>query len=181
MFERLIRFRSGIASRMRKIGFRTLGVSLNGHIWMQKISIPRNWSDIILEDQVGLDNGVILLCGGAPKKGKIHIKSGTYINRHTMLDAHEHLEIGNDCMIGPFCYLTDSDHGTSPGISYGKQPMVSKPTVLENNVWLGAGVVVLKGVRIGRNAVVGAGAVVTKDISPGDVVVGVPAHARNVT
>jgi acetyltransferase-like isoleucine patch superfamily enzyme len=54
--------------------------------------------------------------------------------------------------------------------------MRSEPTVLEDNVWLGAGVIVLKGVRIGRGAVVGAGAVVTRDVPAGSVVAGVPAR-----
>lgn len=172
----LIQLRCRVVSRIRNMWFRTLGVQIKSHGWIQKISIPRNWGDICLEGNVSLDDGVVLLCSGASKKGKIYIKSGTYINRFTMIDAHEHVEIGNDCMIGPFCYLTDSDHGKSSNIPIGKQPMVSRPTVLENNVWLGAGVVVLKGVRIGCNVVVGAGAVVTKDVPRDTVVVGVPAR-----
>ena len=48
--------------------------------------------------------------------------------------------------------------------------------VIEDDVWLGAGVIVLKGVRIGRGAVVGAGSVVTKNIESLAIVVGVPAR-----
>ena len=53
---------------------------------------------------------------------------------------------------------------------------VHRPIVIEDDAWLGAGVVVLPGVTIGRGAVAGAGAVVTKDVSPFTVVVGVPAR-----
>jgi acetyltransferase-like isoleucine patch superfamily enzyme len=146
---------------------------------MRRISIPRNWPDITLEAGVSLDHGVVLLCSGPAKQDKIHINGGTYVNRNTILDAHEHLEIGSHCLIGPGCFLTDADHGKSPDNPVSQQPMKSKPTVLEDNVWLGAGVVVLKGVRIGRGAVVGAGAVVTHDVAAGSVVAGVP--ARNLT
>ncbi len=51
-----------------------------------------------------------------------------------------------------------------------------KEIIVEDGVWLGAGVIVTPGVRIGKNAVVGAGSVVTKNVPPFSVVVGNPAH-----
>ncbi len=51
----------------------------------------------------------------------------------------------------------------------------SEGIIIEDNVWIGAGVIILDGVRIGANAVLGAGSVVTKDIPPDAVCVGVPA------
>ena len=55
------------------------------------------------------------------------------------------------------------------------QPGRACPVVIEDDVWLAARVVVLKGVTIGRGAVVAAGAVVTKDVPPYTLVGGVPA------
>jgi acetyltransferase-like isoleucine patch superfamily enzyme len=52
----------------------------------------------------------------------------------------------------------------------------SKPIILEDDVWLGARVIVLKGVTIGQGAVIGAGSVVTRDIPPHSVAVGQPAR-----
>lgn len=52
----------------------------------------------------------------------------------------------------------------------------SAPVVIEDDVWLGARVIVLPGIRIGRGAVVGAGAIVTKDVPPYAVCVGNPAR-----
>ena len=49
------------------------------------------------------------------------------------------------------------------------------PVVIEDNVWLGANVTVLKGVRIGRDSVVAAGSVVTRDLPAGVLAAGVPA------
>lgn len=173
----VLRLQMAFASRCRNVWFRGLGVRLTGYVWMRKISIPRQWSDITIEKGVSLDDGVVLLSSGNPKPDRLIIRSGTYINRYTMLDASDRLEIGANCMIGPYCYLTDHDHGQSAGELLSSQPLVGKAVRIGNNVWLGAGVIVLKGVTIGDHAVVGAGAVVTKDVRGGDVVAGVPARS----
>jgi acetyltransferase-like isoleucine patch superfamily enzyme len=104
------------------------------------------------------------------------IGARTYINRYTILDASLSLVIGEDCMIGPNCYLTDHDHGVMPGQRPSSQSLVSVPTRLGDRVWIGANAVILKGVTIGDDAVVAAGAVVTKDVAPGVTVGGVPAR-----
>ena len=63
------------------------------------------------------------------------------------------------------------------GPAIPEQAMEVMPVVLEDDVWLGAHVVVLKGVTIGKGAVVGAGAVVTKSVPPHEIVAGVPARS----
>ncbi|PMP83110.1 MAG: transferase, partial [Chloroflexus aggregans] len=63
------------------------------------------------------------------------------------------------------------------GQPIGMQPLTSKgPIVLEDDVWLGYGVVVLSGVTIGSGTVVGAGSVVTKSLPAGVIAVGAPAR-----
>jgi acetyltransferase-like isoleucine patch superfamily enzyme len=143
---------------------------------MRNISVPRNWSDITIGKNASLDQGVILLCSGPPGKNKLVIGAGTYVNRYTMFDAHERLEIGCKCMIGPNCYFTDANHGIAAGVSIKRQPMEAKPVIIEDDVWIGAGVIVLRGVRIGQGAIIGAGAVVTKDVRPNTIIAGVPAR-----
>lgn len=172
----LFRIHQAVRSRLRCFGFRILGTRIQGRAWLRSISIPRQWNDITLENAVALDDGVTLVCSGPPRSGKILIRSGTYINRNTILDAHECVEIGRDCLIGPGCFITDSSHGTDPGSPPGAQECVSAPTVIEDGVWIGANVVILKGVRIGACAVVGAGAVVTRNVDPHMIVAGVPAR-----
>lgn len=171
----LVRMNHGLRSRIRNIWFRALGVRLHGYVWMRRISIPRQWSDITVEGPAGLDDGVVLLCSGPVKSDKIVIRRGAYINRFTMLDASERIEIGSNCMIGPHCYITDHDHGHENGRPIGEQPLLSAPVRIGNNVWVGAGVIILKGVTIGDSAVIAAGAVVTKDVNAGMKVAGVPA------
>lgn len=171
----LIRFADAFNSRRRNVWFSLLGVKLRGYVWMRRISIPRQWSDISIEKDVSLDDGVVLLCSGAPKENKIAIDRGTYLNRFTMLDAHTQISIGRNCMIGPYCYITDANHGRAPGVLVKDQKMEPRPVVIEDDVWLGASVVVLPGVRLGRGCVIGAGAVVTHDVPAGAVFAGVPA------
>jgi carbonic anhydrase/acetyltransferase-like protein (isoleucine patch superfamily) len=171
----MIRVGGGMASRWRNLWYRVLGVRMTGYSWLRRISVPRQWADISLEP-CSLDAGVVLLCSGLKKPGKLIVRSGTYINRFTMIDAHNQVEIGPNCMIGPHCYITDGDHGMDPNQPVAEQPMTARPVVLEEGVWLGAGVIILKGVRIGKGAVVGAGAVVTRDVAPQAVVAGVPAR-----
>jgi acetyltransferase-like isoleucine patch superfamily enzyme len=149
---------------------------VGGYVWLRRISIPRQWAAIRLESGVSLDDGVVLLCSGVGKSDKILIRSGTYINRYTIIDAHEQIEVGRNCMIGPHCYITDANHGISPGASIQDQPMTTMPVAIEDGVWIGAGATILAGVRLGRGAVIGAGAVVTKDIAADAIAVGVPAR-----
>ena len=174
-FPFLIRIAEAFNSRRRNLWFALLGVKLRGYVWMRRISIPRQWSDITIEKDVSLDDGVVLLCSGSPKENKIAIHQGTYINRYTMLDAHSQISIGRNCMIGPHCYITDANHGRAAGVLVREQQMEPRPVMIEDDVWLGASVVVLPGVRLGRGCVIGAGAVVTNDVPAGAVFAGVPA------
>jgi acetyltransferase-like isoleucine patch superfamily enzyme len=175
LLSSLIRMAAAFNSRRRNLWFALLGVQVRGYVWMRRISIPRQWSDISLEKDVSLDDGVVLLCSGPPKPDKIAIGHGTYLNRYTMLDAHDQITIGRNCMIGPYCYITDANHGRAPGVPVKEQEMETRAVVIEDDVWLGAGVVVLPGVRLGRGCVIGAGAVVTHDVPAEAVFAGVPA------
>jgi len=85
------------------------------------------------------------------------------------------VRIGADCLVGARTIILDSDfHDLAPDrrLEVG----ISKPVVMEDNVWIGTGVMILKGITIGRDAVVGAGAVVTKDVPPGAIAAGNPAR-----
>jgi len=137
--------------------------------------IPRNPWDIKLEEGVMLDRHVVLLSTGEPvETPRIRIDYSVYINRFTVIDAAERVEVGPHTMIGPHCYITDHDHGVEPNASVGSQPLRSAEVSIGQDVWVGAGVAILKGTSIGNKAVIGAGAVVTDDVSEGAKVAGVP-------
>ena len=93
--------------------------------------------------------------------------------------AARSVKIGKGCLIGANALVTDCDfHALKPeGRRHNSNPedIGCEPVVIEDNVWLGANVTVLKGVRIGRNTVVAAGSVVTKSLPEGVLAAGVPA------
>lgn len=151
-------------------------MNIQGYVWLRAIQVSRQWEDITLQ-RCALDHGVVLLCSGERRPNKIVIGRGAYINRYTMFDAHLSIEVGCDVMIGPFCFITDGDHGMTRGELVGHQAMKTSPVVIGDGAWLGAHVTVLKGARIGEGAIVGAGSVVTQDVPAYHIALGVPARS----
>ena len=181
LVNRAIRYPGAMAMRLRILRLRLLGLNIGEKCWVRRVRVPRNPWDIVIENMVGLDDEVVLLTTGL-RKGtpRLVIGGGTYINRFTMLDASERIDVGQDCLIGPFCYITDHDHGVERGTLLTEQPLVASPVRIGRNVWIGAHAIVLKGVTIGNDAIIGAGAVVTRDVQSGEKVVGVPARLIGV-
>ena len=81
------------------------------------------------------------------------------------------LRVGDDVFIGPNVTFTNDRYPRS-----GNRQFECLPTMLEDGCSIGAGAVILPGIRIGKHSIVGAGAVVTKDVPDGVVVVGNPAR-----
>ena len=88
------------------------------------------------------------------------------------------LVIGSDVMMGPRVIIYGRDHcfelTDRPMATQGMGPY--ERIVIEDDVWIGAQALILKGVTIGKGAIVAAGAVVTKDIPPYSIVAGNPAR-----
>lgn len=110
--------------------------------------------------------------------GHISIGAGTYLNLGVMVAAMDRVEIGEHCMIANGSLITDANHRfddmTQPLTWQGFES--KGPTIIGDNCWLGANVVVTSGVTIGERCVIGANAVVTKDIPPFSVAAGNPAR-----
>ncbi|MHB8612385.1 MAG: acyltransferase [Candidatus Dormibacteraceae bacterium] len=105
--------------------------------------------------------------------GLVDIGDGVFINSGVSISACKSVTIGSNCQIGPRVLIMDNDfHVAGDPL---RQPH-SSPVVLEDQVWIGAGAIVLKGVRIGRRASIGAGSVVTRDVPADTVVAGAPAR-----
>lgn len=104
-----------------------------------------------------------------------HIGARTFINWGLICLDVGRVIIGDDVQIGPNVQLLTATHPVDPEPRRNKWEG-SRPITIENNVWLGGGVIVCPGVTIGENTVVGAGAVVTKDLPPNVLAVGNPAR-----
>lgn len=85
------------------------------------------------------------------------------------------ITIGANVAIAAHCCITSLNHDYRYNlISQG--PIIKKSVVIEDDVWLGYGVIVLPGVTIGKGSVIGAGAVVAHDIPPYSIAVENPAR-----
>lgn len=109
--------------------------------------------------------------------GEITIGDNMSMNTNVQIGGSSgRITIGDNVLIGPNVVLRAADHGIAMGTPIRFQPHVGGAIVVEDDVWIGANVVILRDVILGRGCVVAAGAVVTKDVEPYAVVGGVPAR-----
>lgn len=85
------------------------------------------------------------------------------------------MTIGARCLIGDAVLIMDSDFHDLSAEGRHSQPTTPAPVVLEDNVFIGSRVIILKGVTIGKDSVIGAGSVVVRSIPPGVIAGGNPA------
>ena len=107
----------------------------------------------------------------------VRIGDRCLIGRGSGIVGHLSIDIGNDVWTGHHVYITDQSHGyedVSLPISLQSQP--ESPVVIGDGSWLGHGVVVLPGAKIGKHVAVGANSVVTGELPDFCVAVGAPAR-----
>lgn len=141
-----------------------LRIEKNVRIWKQR-------GEIVLGDRVLLHRGVKLSCLGGENKAIIKIGNRSYIGDRTEIHSGNLVEIGNGCNISWNCTILDRDYH-----KLCSDEEIIKPVKICDNVWIGCGCIILKGVTIGEGAVVAAGSVVTKDVPPKTLVGGNPAR-----
>ena len=109
----------------------------------------------------------------------VYIGRNSHINHHCCIWAGDHscIRLGDDLLMGPAVMMFAGNHGLDRRTPMTAQPRVEKDIVVEDDVWLGAGVVVTGGVHVARGVVIAAGAVVTKSIEePFAIAGGIPAR-----
>lgn len=105
------------------------------------------------------------------------------MNDRVHIVAHESVRIGDGVLMASNIFISDTSHGSftedasAPDVAPDDRPLVTKPTAIGNNVWVGEGVCVMPGVTIGDGCTIGANSVVTKSVPANTVVAGVPARA----
>ncbi|MFD1884752.1 2,3,4,5-tetrahydropyridine-2,6-dicarboxylate N-acetyltransferase [Paenibacillus wenxiniae] len=115
-----------------------------------------------IRDMVSIGDNAVIMMGAV-------INIGVVIGEGTMIDMGAVL--GGRVQVGKMCHI-----GAGSVLAGVIEPPSAQPVVVEDDVLIGANVVVLEGVRIGEGAVVAAGAVVTQDVPPFSVVAGTPAR-----
>jgi acetyltransferase-like isoleucine patch superfamily enzyme len=135
----------------------------------------KNGGPVELSKGVHLHRDVIVQTG---QNGSVNIGADTHVQPRCLFSAFmAPIQIGAFVEIAPNCAFYPYDHGFKPDEPIRNQPLQTKGgIIIGDEAWLGYGVIVLDGVKIGRGAVVAAGAVVTKDIPDGAIAGGVPAR-----
>ncbi len=112
--------------------------------------------------------------------GNISLGDAVFIGPRAFISVvNANLSIGDDTVIGPeFCVMGGDHRFDLPGTLYRDTATtgVNEPIAIGCNVWIGARVTVLKGVRIGDGAIIGAGSVVTRDVPSQAIASGSPAR-----
>jgi acetyltransferase-like isoleucine patch superfamily enzyme len=110
-------------------------------------------------------------------EGVVSIGAKTVMGQECTISAYQHVSIGRECVIADRVMLIDFDHGVvEVERPIREQGIYKRDVRVGNNVWIGYGACILRGVTVGDNAVIGTNAVVTKDVPANAVVGGVPAR-----
>lgn len=161
------------------------------HRWRQFIQglrIGNLGSRVYLDDNIKLlrfpksifiaDNAMIKegsrICS-CNENSSIHIGKNTTVGFNTFIYASEKISIGDNCLLAPFVYIVDSDHGIAKENLINKQPNTSSPVCIENDVWVGTGAKILKGVTLAQGCIIAAGSVVKESTEPYGIYGGIPA------
>src|SRR4051794_13578692 len=110
-------------------------------------------------------------------EGVVDIGAKTVLGQECTISAFQHVSIGRECVIADRVMLIDFDHGVvEVDRPIRLQGIYKRDVHIGNNVWIGYGACILRGVTVGDNAIVGTSAVVTRDVPANAVVAGVPAR-----
>jgi acetyltransferase-like isoleucine patch superfamily enzyme len=110
-------------------------------------------------------------------EGVVSIGAKTVMGQECTISAFQHVSIGRECVIADRVMLIDFDHGVvEVERPIRLQGIYKRDTRVGNNVWIGYGACILRGVTVGDNAIIGTNAVVTRDVPANAVVGGVPAQ-----
>jgi len=169
---------ASVVAQVRTAWWRLLGMAIGPGTLLSKVHVT--WPHhVSLGANCHLEHDIYFKFDGTWAPGpSIVIRDRVFIGFGCEFNVRKRVELGPDCLIASGCKFIDHYHGTSArDVPMNRQTDgAAEAILLENDVWLGANVVVLKGVQIGRGAIVAAGAVVTKAVPAFEIWGGVPAR-----
>lgn len=163
-----------LVKQVARLVYKRYGQALQGE--------GHKWAILMEQDRITRLKDQLATCGDdviirheaqiiAPQN--IHLGHHVAIGYGSVLNGNGGIRLDHFVLLGDHCILATSTH---PPEEIRFHNTITAPIHLKENVWLGAGVIILPGVTIGENAIIGAGAVVTDDIPADSVAVGVPAR-----
>lgn len=154
-------------------------IGKNSHVWStpEGLFLSRNVR-IMNNVHINVNNyAKFTISEKLPKYiSKIEIGENTVIGCYSILFGYGHIKIGRNVQIGPRTSIMAYNHIYSDKHRLICDQGVTKDKVIiEDDVWIGVGSIILPGVILGEGSVIGAGSVVTMDIPPYSIAVGNPA------
>lgn len=150
--------RSRVIKPMRILGKRRIFIGNNVTILnMARMETIRSWGNNILN-------------------GKLVIGDGTSIEQCCHIIAAKEVEIGENCVLSSFVYISDCSHGYSPKENIMQTDLDIKPVKIGNHCFIGIGSYIMPGTTLGNNVVIGANSVVSGAIPDNSMAVGSPAR-----
>lgn len=170
------KFRGFFYKRFYKLLY-PLNLKINGTVFFNKGLCIRQFTfkETVLSCTFSGNNSIgqnVIIQG----TGSFSMGYGSFCGDGCVFGCNEKVHIGRDVMIAQYVTIRDTDHRfESTELPMVQQGIATSPVIIEDDVWLGHGVTVLKGVTVGKGSVVAAGSVVTKDVAPYSIMGGVPA------
>lgn len=161
----------------------------NGAVFGKNLQIPGKVSWLIRGARITIGDNFYLSSGNGVNPIASNLQADVYVEpgatltignnvgmSSTRLWIHESARIGNNVKIGGCVLITDTDAHPMDYVARrsSNEGTKSAPVVIEDDVWIGAHCIILKGVTIGARSVIGAGSVVTKSIPADCVAAGNP-------
>lgn len=162
--------------RFRLYKFRKLGMTIGSKTTIETIELDNSYKEISIGNNCYIGNHTNFKIFSNSNIPIVIIENDVFIGSSCHFNVGKQIKIGSNCMIAAGCSFIDNDHGSERGQLLRKQSGKFAPISIEEDCWLGANCVILKGVTIGKGVIVAAGAVVNKSIPPYEIWGGVPAR-----
>jgi maltose O-acetyltransferase len=139
---------------------------------------PSGWHELLAERLGFVGDGAVIRPPFHCDYGfNIRLGAGVFLNFNCVILDVVEVSIGDRTQIAPGVQILAADHPRDP-IQRASGLECGRPVSIGQNVWIGAGAIILPGVTIGDDAVIGAGSVVTRDVPDGATAFGNPARPR---
>ncbi len=163
-------------NRVLKVSFLKLrGLSIEKNSILGSVHIPLP-EQVEIGYNCNIEDNVRLRTGGPWKKSFIFIGDNTFIGHSTQINVGSKFILGKNCMIAPLCIISDAHHSFDDlSIPIKAQKCIYNPITIQDDVWIGSGVIILGGVTIGKGSIIAAGALVNKSVGEYEIWGGIPA------